>query len=114
LVEQGCRFVAEGANMPCTAEALQVFEQAGVRHAPGKASNAGGVALSGLEMHQNASFISLPYDELDVQLHAIMQRIHEQCCEHGQEEGGFINYRRGANVAAFRRVAQALLAQGVG
>lgn len=114
LADNGCDLVAEGANMPCTAEALSVFDEAGIRHAPGKASNAGGVALSGLEMHQNASFISLPYDELDVQLRAIMQRIHTQCCEHGRTKDGFIHYRRGANIAAFKRVTQALLAQGVG
>jgi glutamate dehydrogenase (NADP+) len=114
LAAKGCRYVAEGANMPCTADALRVFEEAGIRHAPGKASNAGGVALSGLEMHQNASFITLPYDELDVQLRAIMRRIHDQCREYGKEEGGIINYRRGANLAAFKRVTQALLAQGVG
>ncbi len=114
LASQGCRFVAEGANMPCTAAALRVFEDAGIRHAPGKASNAGGVALSGLEMHQNASFISLPYDELDVQLRAIMQRIHEKCVEHGSQNDGFIHYRRGANIAGFEHVAKALIAQGIG
>ena len=83
-------------------------------HAPGKASNAGGVALSGLEMHQNASFISLPYDELDVQLQAIMSRIHEQCLRYGRNDDGFVNYRRGANVAAFNRIAGAIVAQGIG
>jgi glutamate dehydrogenase (NADP+) len=114
LAKGGCRFVAEGANMPCTADALRSFEEGKVIHAPGKASNAGGVALSGLEMHQNASFITLPYDELDVQLKAIMQRIHEQCREHGTTEDGSIHYRRGANRAAFRRVTGALIAQGVG
>jgi glutamate dehydrogenase (NADP+) len=114
LVNNGCRYVAEGANMPCTHEAVCLFDAEGVRHAPGKASNAGGVALSGLEMHQNASFISLPYDELDVQLHAIMQRIHSKCCEHGATEDGGIHYRRGANIAGFRHVAGALTAQGVG
>ena len=114
LADNGCAFIAEGANMPCTAEALRVFDEARIRHVPGKASNAGGVALSGLEMHQNASFISLPYDDLDVQLRAIMERIHTQCCEHGRDDDGFIHYRRGANIAAFTRVTQALLAQGVG
>jgi glutamate dehydrogenase (NADP+) len=102
--------------MPCTEEALRVFEEAGIiHHAPGKASNAGGVALSGLEMHQNASFISLPYDQLDVQLRAIMQRIHNKCRDHGSEKnGGPINYRRGANLAGFAHVARAMVAQGVG
>jgi glutamate dehydrogenase (NADP+) len=84
LAGNGCRFVAEGANMPCTAMRCGYSRNSGIRHAPGKASNAGGVALSGLEMHQNASFISLPYDELDVQLRAIMKRIHQKCCDFGQ------------------------------
>ena len=114
LAKGGCRFVAEGANMPCTADALRLFEENGMRHAPGKASNAGGVALSGLEMHQNASFITLPYDELDVQLRAIMKRIHEKCCASGRGEDGFIHYRRGANIAGFSHVADALTAQGIG
>jgi len=114
LASAGCRFVAEGANMPCTAEALSIFEAEGIRHAPGKASNAGGVALSGLEMQQNASFTSLPYDELDVELQAIMRRIHDQCETHGRDDSGFIHYRRGANRAAFERVAGALIAQGTG
>jgi glutamate dehydrogenase (NADP+) len=114
LADNGCRFVAEGANMPCTAEALRVFEERGIRHAPGKASNAGGVAISGLEMHQNASFISLPYEELDGQLRSIMRRIHGKCREHGSNDEGFIHYRRGANIAAFTHVARAVIAQGVG
>ena len=114
LVNSGCRYVAEGANMPCTAEALEIFEDNDIQHAPGKASNAGGVALSGLEMHQNASFKSLGYDELDEELRAIMKRIHEKCCEHGLNDEGRIHYRRGANRAGFSFVASALLAQGVG
>jgi glutamate dehydrogenase (NADP+) len=72
------------------------------------------VALSGLEMHQNASFVSLPYDELDVQLRGIMQRIHKKCCENGRTEQGRIHYRRGANIAGFSHVARALVAQGIG
>ena len=114
LAAGGCRFVAEGANMPCTAGALRVFRERGMLHAPGKAANAGGVAMSGLEMHQNASFISLPYDELDVQLRAIMERIHRKCCEHGRREDGAIDYRRGANIAGFTHVARAMIALGVG
>ena len=113
LADNGCRFVAEGANMPCTAGALRVFEERGIRHAPGKASNAGGVALSGLEMHQNAAFISLSYEELDTKLRQIMQNIHEKCRTHGSAEDGFIHYRRGANIAGFSHVARALVAQGV-
>jgi glutamate dehydrogenase (NADP+) len=114
LADNGCRFVAEGANMPCTAEALRVFEVRGICHAPGKASNAGGVALSGLEMHQNASFTALPYDDLDRQLKSIMQRIHDKCVADGRDGDGVIHYRRGANTAAFRYIARALVAQGVG
>lgn len=114
LADNKCRYVAEGANMPCTAEALRVFEDTKILHAPGKASNAGGVALSGLEMHQNASFTSLPYDELDQQLRNIMRGIHEKCAEHGRSDSGDIHYRRGANIAAFRHIARALVAQGVG
>lgn len=113
LADNGCRFVAEGANMPCTAQAQQAFEKAGIRHAPGKASNAGGVALSGLEMHQNAAFISLSYDELDRKLHEIMRNIHDKCLDHGAAEDDFVHYRRGANRAAFTHVARALVAQGV-
>ncbi len=100
--------------MPATAEALDVFEEAGVVHAPGKASNAGGVALSGLEMHQNASFISLGYDELDEQLQSIMTRIHAKCVEYGRGDDGLVHYRRGANLAGFTHVARALIAQGIG
>ena len=114
LATNGCRYVAEGANMPCTVKALRVFEEAGIHHAPGKASNAGGVALSGLEMHQNAAFTSLPFDELDRQLRGIMRNIHAQCVEHGGQDNDFISYRRGANIAAFRYVSRALVAQGVG
>ena len=113
LAANGCRFVAEGANMPATAAALDVFEEAGVAHAPGKASNAGGVALSGLEMHQNASFMILGYDELDEQLQSIMTRIHGKCVEYGRENGA-VHYRRGANLAGFAHVARALIAQGIG
>lgn len=113
LINGGCRYLAEGSNMPCTAGALRLFEEGDVRHAPGKASNAGGVALSGLEMHQNASFMTLSYDELDTRLKDIMRRIHDKCEEHGRHDDGVIHYRRGANLAAFSQVARALIAQGV-
>jgi glutamate dehydrogenase (NADP+) len=114
LASNGCKYVAEGANMPCTAGALRIFEKERIRHAPGKASNAGGVALSGLEMHQNAAFTSLPFADLDEQLQSIMQSIHEKCRQHGTEKDKFINYRRGANIAGFAYVSKALLAQGIG
>ncbi|MEZ5488721.1 MAG: NADP-specific glutamate dehydrogenase [Gammaproteobacteria bacterium] len=115
LVEGGCWLVAEGANMPCTEGAIDYLEEHQVLHAPGKASNAGGVAVSALEMGQNRRFLRRGYDELNVELEGIMKTIHQQCVDHAPEHGnGFINYRRGANRAAFRRIRSALLAQGVG
>lgn len=114
LVDLGCQFLAEGANMPCTEKAIDVLNRAQLTNAPGKASNAGGVALSGLEMSQNASFNSLSYDELDEQLKNIMDNIHKQCVKHsGSKQGEWVNYRKGANVAAFNRVAAAMLSQGI-
>ena len=113
LVKNGVLCVAEGANMPSTLAAVQVFEQAGVLYAPGKASNAGGVATSGLEMSQNAMRLSWPRDEVDSRLLDIMRGIHAACVRHGQREDGSINYVDGANVAGFVKVADAMLAQGV-
>ena len=114
LVSNQCQIVAEGANMPCTEDATRVFKQAKVLHAPGKASNAGGVALSGLEMAQNASFSRWEQEHLNEKLLEIMQDIHAQCIEHAEESDGYRDYHRGANIAAFRRVANAVTAQGVG
>ncbi|GAB1258798.1 NADP-specific glutamate dehydrogenase [Aurantivibrio plasticivorans] len=114
LIENGCRWVAEGANMPCTADAIDAFEDACVPHVPGKASNAGGVALSGLEMAQNAAFVSYDFDNLDKRLQDIMANIHKRCTGDGKLSDGKIHYRRGANIAAFKRVADALVAQGIG
>ncbi|GLP96280.1 NADP-specific glutamate dehydrogenase [Paraferrimonas sedimenticola] len=115
LVDNGCSWLAEGANMPCTEKAIAVLNESRVANAPGKASNAGGVAVSGLEMSQNANFASLPFEELDERLQAIMKDIHNQCVKHQQtQENGWVNYRQGANVAAFKRVAAALIAQGIG
>lgn len=115
LVELGCQFLAEGANMPCTEKAIDILNKAKIANAPGKASNAGGVALSGLEMSQNASFSSLSYDELDEKLKHIMKNIHMQCVKHsGNEEDDWVNYRKGANIAAFNRVAASMLSQGIG
>src|SRR5690606_22884672 len=105
--------VAEGANMPTTMEAVQRFEQAGVLYAPGKASNAGGVATSGLEMSQNAMRLSWPRDEVDARLHTIMVGIHEACLRHGRRADGTVSYVDGANIAGFVKVADAMLAQGV-
>lgn len=113
LLKNGCTCVAEGANMPCTLEAVTAFLDARILYAPGKAANAGGVATSGLEMSQNALRISWPAAEVDNRLHAIMQSIHHSCVDHGTDADGFINYVRGANVAGFVKVADAMLAQGV-
>ena len=112
LVKSGVRCVAEGANMPSTPEAIRVLEEAGVLFGPGKAANAGGVAVSGLEMSQNAMRLAWGRDEVERRLHDIMRRIHEACVEHGQTPAG-IDYVRGANIAGFVRVAEAMLAQGV-
>ncbi len=113
LVNNGCKCVAEGANMPSTPEAVEVFLDNKILFGPGKAVNAGGVATSGLEMSQNAMKLNWPSEEVDDRLHHIMQSIHEQCVKHGKEEDGFINYVKGANIAGFLKVANAMLDQGV-
>ena len=113
LLANGCICVAEGANMPSTNEAMALFVQAKILYAPGKASNAGGVATSGLEMSQNALRLSWDRDKVNDRLHGIMNSIHEACVENGMETGGYINYVNGANIAGFRKVADAMLAQGV-
>ncbi len=112
LLANGCRCVAEGANMPSNLEAVDVFLEAGILYAPGKASNAGGVAVSGLEMSQNAMRLHWNAGEVDEKLHSIMQNIHHACVHYG-EENGRINYVKGANIAGFVKVADAMLAQGV-
>ena len=113
LVRNGVRCVAEGANMPSTLEAVKVFEEARVLYAPGKASNAGGVATSGLEMSQNAMRLSWPRDEVDGRLHGIMRSIHDACLRHGRRPDGSVSYVDGANIAGFVKVADAMLAQGL-
>jgi glutamate dehydrogenase (NADP+) len=112
LLANGCDLVSEGANMPSTLEAAHAFEQAGILYAPGKAANAGGVAISGLEMTQNALRLAWTREEVDERLQGIMARIHEQCVEYGKVNGR-INYVLGANVAGFVKVADAMLAYGV-
>ena len=112
LLKNGCICVAEGANMPSTLEAVDLFVEAGICYAPGKASNAGGVATSGLEMSQNAMRLHWSAGEVDERLHGIMQNIHQACVHHGEEKGR-INYVKGANIAGFVKVADAMLAQGV-
>ncbi len=113
LIANGVQCVAEGANMPSTNEAAKVFEAAGVLYAPGKASNAGGVATSGLEMSQNAMRLSWSQEEVDARLLGIMRGIHAACVRHGRRSDGSVSYITGANVAGFVKVADAMLAQGV-
>ena len=113
LIKNGVLCVAEGANMPSTIEAAKAFEAAGVLYAPGKASNAGGVAPSGLEMSQNAARLSWPAEEVDARLLQIMQGIHAACLKYGQRADGSVSYIDGANIAGFVKVADAMLAQGV-
>ncbi|HMM51910.1 MAG TPA: NADP-specific glutamate dehydrogenase [Burkholderiaceae bacterium] len=113
LVANGVVCVAEGANMPCTLDAVDVLQHARVLYAPGKASNAGGVATSGLEMAQNAQRLGWTHAEVDERLHAIMKAIHESCTRHGRREDGSINYVDGANISGFVKVADAMIAQGV-
>lgn len=113
LIKNGVVCVAEGANMPSTIEAAKAFESAGVLYAPGKASNAGGVATSGLEMSQNAARLSWPRHEVDQRLHEIMRGIHKSCVEYGRRPDGSISYIDGANIAGFVKVADAMVAQGV-
>ena len=113
LVANGCKAVAEGANMPCTPEAVECFQKAGVMFAPGKASNAGGVATSGLEMSQNSLRMSWTAEEVDGHLQRIMKDIHAQCVLYGQTGEGSVDYVRGANIAGFVKVAEAMIDQGV-
>tara|TARA_R110002020_G_scaffold63170_2_gene168689 strand:+ start:43887 stop:45230 length:1344 start_codon:yes stop_codon:yes gene_type:complete len=113
LVKNGCICVAEGANMPSTPEAIHEFHNARILFAPGKASNAGGVATSGLEMSQNSLRISWTREEVDNRLKDIMEDIHDSCIAYGKEEDGYCNYVKGANIAGFVKVADAMLAQGV-
>ena len=113
LVENGCICVGEGANMPCTPEAIEVFQKAKILFSPGKASNAGGVATSGLEMSQNSMRYNWDAKEVDEKLHEIMKDIHEKCVEYGTESDGYVDYVKGANIAGFVKIADAMLAQGV-
>ena len=112
LIKNGCICIGEGANMPCSPEAIEIFLKNKILFAPGKASNAGGVAVSGLEMAQNSLRYSWSRDEVDKRLQTIMKDIHQSCISFGNEKG-FINYVKGANIAGFVKVADAMLAQGV-
>ena len=113
LIKNGCMCVSEGANMPSTPEAIHEFQKAKILFAPGKASNAGGVATSGLEMSQNSLRLSWSRKEVDERLKDIMEDIHDSCVEYGQNDDGSIDYIKGANIAGFVKVADAMLAQGV-
>ena len=113
LVANGCIAVSEGANMPSTPEAIKVFQDAKILYAPGKAANAGGVSVSGLEMTQNSIKLSWSAEEVDEKLKSIMKNIHEACVQYGTEADGYVNYVKGANVAGFMKVAKAMMAQGI-
>ena len=113
LVSNGCICIAEGANMPCTLEAVEYFLNAKVLYGPGKAANAGGVATSGLEMTQNSMRLPWSREEVDEKLQVIMKNIHNTCVTHGTLKDGFINYVNGANIGGFVKVANAMIAQGV-
>ena len=112
LISNGCICVSEGANMPCNPDAIKIFKSNKILYAPGKASNAGGVAVSGLEMAQNSLRYSWSREEVDAKLKEIMNEIHSSCLTHGQEKD-WVNYEKGANIAGFIKVADAMLAQGI-
>jgi len=113
LVENGCMCVCEAANMPCTPDAIEILLEHKILYAPGKAANAGGVATSGLEMSQNSMKLNWPKEEVDKRLHEIMKNIHSACVASGKEQNGFVNYSKGANIAGFMKVANAMLDQGL-
>ena len=113
LVANGVMAVSEGANMPSTPEAIRVFQEAKILYAPGKAANAGGVSVSGLEMTQNSIKLGWSSEEVDEKLKSIMKNIHTACVQYGTEEDGYVNYVKGANIAGFMKVAKAMMAQGI-
>lgn len=113
LLKNGCFVVAEGANMPCTEEAVHHFLVQRILFGPGKAANAGGVAVSGLEMTQNSMRLAWSREEVDTKLHSIMRNIHEMCVKYGKESADFTNYVKGANIAGFVKVANSMMAQGL-
>jgi len=113
LIDNGVICVGEGANMPCTPEAIEIFHKAKILFSPGKASNAGGVAVSGLEMSQNSMRYNWTAEEVDKKLHQIMKDIHDACVKYGTNEDGYVDYVKGANIAGFVKVADAMIAQGL-
>ena len=112
LIDNGCFLIAEGANMPTTPEGIEIFMENKILYGPGKAANAGGVATSGLEMAQNSSRMSWSREEVDKKLHWIMTQIHQSCVKYGKENN-YINYVKGANIAGFVKVADAMIDQGL-
>lgn len=113
LVANGCKCITEGANMPSTPEAIHVFQSNKLLYAPGKASNAGGVATSGLEMTQNSMRLTWTREEVDARLHTIMKNIHQTCLQYGKESDGYINYVKGANIGGFLKVANSMISHGI-
>lgn len=113
LIQNGCKLVCEGSNMSGTMDAVHYFLKSKILYGPGKAANAGGVAVSGLEMSQNSMRLNWTREEVDGRLQTIMKNIHEMCKKHGEENGGFINYVKGANIAGFVKVANSMIAQGL-
>jgi glutamate dehydrogenase (NADP+) len=112
-VKNGCKVISEGANMPSTPDAIEVYLDKKILYGPGKAANAGGVAVSGLEMTQNSMRLPWSREEVDSRLQTIMINIHQTCVDFGTEADGYINYVNGANIGGFVKVADAMLAQGV-
>jgi glutamate dehydrogenase (NADP+) len=113
LVKNGCTLISEGANMPTDQPAIEVFQEAQIMFGPGKAANAGGVAVSGLEMSQNSERLSWTREEVDTRLQGIMRAIHETCVEYGRESDTYVDYVKGANIGGFVKVADAMLDQGI-
>jgi len=113
LIKNGCKVVCEGANMPSTPDAIDVYLASKILYGPGKAANAGGVATSGLEMSQNSLRLSWTREEVDARLHQIMKDIHSTCLKWGKEKDGYVNYVKGANIGGFVKIAEAMLAQGL-
>jgi glutamate dehydrogenase (NADP+) len=113
LLANGCICVSEGANMPSTPEAVEVFIEAKILYGLGKAANAGGVSTSGLEMSQNSMRLAWTSEEVDAKLHSIMKNIHATCVKYGTEPDGYINYVKGANIGGFIKVADAMIEQGL-
>ncbi|MCD4768886.1 MAG: glutamate dehydrogenase, partial [Bacteroidales bacterium] len=113
LIQNGCFCISEGANMPSSPAAINLYLEAKILYGPGKAANAGGVAVSGLEMTQNSMRLSWTREEVDTKLQSIMKDIHDTCVKYGTENSGYINYVNGANIGGFLKVADSMLAQGV-